>query len=242
MWNSFRTLTKRTLPAASRNLLAQNVFKQTTRSFAGLPERHGTTILCVKKDNKVVLMADGQITQGSTVVKPNAKKVRRFRSGDSDVILGFAGSTADCLALVDRLEGKLDEYPGQLQRACVELAKAWRTERYLRHLEAVLIVCDQHLCLEVTGNGDVLEPNDGIIAVGSGGHFANAAARALKDVPGMDARQIAEKAMNVAANMCVHTNHNFIIEEMEIAQEKESEATEKVEPAKATPKHASAHA
>ena len=166
MWGVLRQVASRTATASVPRQSAMRMFSAAPQS-AFTPARHGTTILCVKKDDKVVLIGDGQITQGSITVKPNAKKIRRFKSGANDVVLGFAGSTADCLSLVDRLEGKLDEYPGQLQRACVELAKQWRTDRYLRHLEAVLIVCDQDACLEVTGNGDVLEPNDGIIAVGS---------------------------------------------------------------------------
>jgi len=240
MWGALRTAVSRTAAASSSRSFLQNPasrsgFMQQSRFFSGIPARHGTTILCVKKDNKIVLIGDGQITQGSITVKPNAKKIRRLQSGNNEVVLGFAGSTADCLSLVDRLEGKLDEYPGQLQRACVELAKSWRTDRYLRHLEAVLIVCDQDVCLEVTGNGDVLEPNDGIIAVGSGGAFANAAARALKDIPGLSAMEIATKAMNVAADMCIHTNHNFSIEEMTIEPKKEGESLE-------APVHASMHA
>jgi ATP-dependent HslUV protease, peptidase subunit HslV len=169
---------------------------------------HGTTILCVRKGGKVVLIGDGQVSQGSVVVKPNAKKVRRI---GKDVIVGFAGSTADAFTLLERLEERLEEHPGQLTRACVDLAKAWRTDKYLRRLEAVLLVCDKNVSFELTGNGDVLEPKDGIMSVGSGGHFALAAARALIDQD-MDAETIAKKAMTIAADMCVYTNHNFLME------------------------------
>lgn len=149
---------------------------------------------------------------GSMVVKPNARKVRRI--GDGNVIVGFAGGTADALTLMERLESKLETYSNQLLRACVEMAKDWRTEKYLRKLEATMIVCDKHVSLEVTGNGDVLSPPDGVIAVGSGGAYARAAAAALMttDLPAME---IAERSMKIAADMCVYTNHNFIREEMD---------------------------
>jgi len=139
-----------------------------TASFHSTP-RHATTILCVRKDSKVVLIGDGQVSQGNTVCKPNAKKVRRI---GKDVLVGFAGSTADAFTLLERLEEKLEEHPGQLTRACVDLAKAWRTDKYLRRLEAVLLVCDKDVSFELTGNGDVLEPKDGVMGVGSGGLFA----------------------------------------------------------------------
>jgi len=153
-------------------------------------------------------------------VKPNAKKVRRI---GKDVLVGFAGSTADAFTLLERLEERLEEHPGQLTRACVDLAKAWRTDKYLRRLEAVLLVCDKNVSFELTGNGDVLEPKDGIMGVGSGGAFASAAARALADVPGMDAEAIATKAMNIAADMCVYTNHNFIVETIDIDEKAKEE-------------------
>jgi ATP-dependent HslUV protease subunit HslV len=168
---------------------------------------HATTILSVRKDDQVAVVGDGQMTQGSFVAKPNARKVRRV--GDGNVIAGFAGATADALALIERLEGKLDQYPTQLARACVELAKQWRTEKYLRQLQATILVVDKDMSLQVTGVGDVIEPPDGIIAIGSGGPFALAAARALIDTD-MDAMAIAEKAMGIAADMCIYTNHNFV--------------------------------
>lgn len=166
-----------------------------------------TTVLCVKKDNQVVLIADGQVTQGESVVmKNNAKKLRRVADG---VVAGFAGSTADALTLFEKLEEKLNEHKGQLLRACVELAKMWRTDKYLRKLEAVMIVADNNIALMLTGGGDVLEPEDGVIGIGSGGYYAVAAARALQDIPGLTAEQICEKAMSVAADICVFTNKNF---------------------------------
>merc|ERR1719160_2127274 len=142
--------------------------------------RRNTTILCVRKGGKAVLAGDGQVTMGSLKIKPNAKKVRRIGANGS-VVAGFAGTTADCMSLMDRLEGKLEEYPGQLLRSCVELAKSWRLDRAIRHLQATMIVADENLSLEITGSGDVLEPNDGVIGIGSGGPFATAAARALMD-------------------------------------------------------------
>ena len=173
---------------------------------------HGTTILCVRRKGRVCLIGDGQVSMGSIVVKGNAKKVRRV--GD-DVLVGFAGSTADAFSLLDRLEKKLEEHPGQLARSCVELAKAWRTDKYLRRLEAVLLVADRTQTFELTGTGDVLEPSDGIMGVGSGGHYALAAARALATVEDLEARDIATRAMAVAADMCVYTNTNFIVEELD---------------------------
>jgi|MDSW01.1.fsa_nt_gb ATP-dependent HslUV protease subunit HslV len=178
------------------------------RTFSSSSAR-ATTVLCVRKDDEVVLMADGQVTLGSHVVKPNVKKVRRLQAG---VIGGFAGATADAFTLFERLEMKLEEHPGQLTRAAVELAKAWRNDKYLRRLEATMVVADKDHTFQITGGGDVIEPHDGVIAIGSGGPVANAAARALVDVPGMDAAAIAMKAMNIAADTCVYTNHNFVIE------------------------------
>jgi len=171
---------------------------------------HGTTILCVRKDNKVVLVGDGQVTMGNTVVKSNAKKLRRL--GNGSVIGGFAGATADALTLFERLEAKLEHYPGQLSRAAVELAKDWRTDRYLRRLEAMMAVADKNVSLILSGTGDVLEPEDGLIGIGSGGNYALAAARALIDQPDLDAEQIARKAMKIAADICIYTNEKITIE------------------------------
>jgi len=171
---------------------------------------HGTTILCVRKDGKVVIAGDGQVSMGNTIVKSNAKKLRRL--GGGKVIAGFAGATADAFALFERLEGKLEQHPGQLTRACVELAKDWRTDRYLRRLEAMMAVADQDASLVLSGTGDVLEPEDGIIGIGSGGPYALAAARALIDQKGLDAEAIVKKAMAIAASICVFTNDQVTIE------------------------------
>lgn len=179
---------------------------------AGQPVWHGTTILSVRKDGQVVVAGDGQVSFGNTVMKSNARKVRRL--GKGDVIAGFAGATADALALFERLEAKLEQHPGQLTRACVELAKDWRTDRYLRRLEAMMAVADKTVSLVLTGTGDVLEPSDGLIGIGSGGSFALAAARALLDVDGMDAEKIARKAMAIAADICVYTNQNVVLESL----------------------------
>ena len=171
----------------------------------------GTTILCVRKDGQTVIAGDGQVTFGNTVLKNNAKKVRRL--GDGSIIAGFAGATADAFTLFERLEAKIDKYSGQLTRACVELAKDWRTDRYLRKLEAMMIVADKDITLVLTGNGDVLEPQNGVIGIGSGGAFAQAAALALVDGD-KSAEQIVEKAMNIAADICIYTNHNIITEKL----------------------------
>jgi len=171
---------------------------------------HGTTILCLRKDGRVVLAGDGQVSMGQTIVKSNARKVRRL--GDGSVIAGFAGATADAMTLFERLEGKLEQHAGHLTRACVELAKDWRTDRYLRRLEAMMAVADKSVSLILSGNGDVLEPEDSIIGIGSGGGYALAAARALIDVEGLDAETIARKAMAVAAGICVYTNEKVLIE------------------------------
>ena len=178
-----------------------------------MEQYHGTTILGVKKGGRTVIAGDGQVSLGNTVIKPNAKKVRRL-GAEGTVIGGFAGATADAFTLFERLESKLEQHPGQLTRACVEMAKDWRTDRYLRRLEAMMAVADRNVSLVLTGNGDVLEPEDGLIGIGSGGSFALAAARALADVEGMDAETIARKAMKIAANICVYTNHNVIVEKM----------------------------
>ena len=170
-----------------------------------------TTVIAVKKDGKVAIAGDGQVTLGNTVMKGNARKVRPL--GKGDVIAGFAGATADAMTLFERLEAKLEQYPAQLTRACVELAKDWRTDRYLRRLEAMMIVADKSTSLVLTGNGDVLEPENGIIAIGSGGNYALAAARALADSD-LDAEAIARKAMKIAAEICVYTNDNLTLEKL----------------------------
>jgi ATP-dependent HslUV protease, peptidase subunit HslV len=174
-----------------------------------LPTWHGTTILTVRKGGSVVIGGDGQVTIGQTIVKSNAKKVRRL--GKGDVIGGFAGATADAFTLFERLETKLEQYPGQLLRASVELAKDWRTDRYLRRLEAMMIVADEKVTLVLTGTGDVLEPEAGVAGIGSGGNYALAAARALVEGP-LDAEQIVRKALDIAADICVYTNRNITIE------------------------------
>src|SRR5690349_25067906 len=173
---------------------------------------HGTTILSVRKGGTVVIAGDGQVSMGNTVVKSNARKVRRL--GKGDVICGFAGATADAFALFERLEAKLEAHPGQLQRACVELAKDWRTDRYLRRLEAMMAVADKSTSLVLTGTGDVLEPEEGLIGIGSGGPYALAAARALIDIDGLNAEEIARKALGIAADICVFTNRNLTIESL----------------------------
>ncbi|MCB1420079.1 MAG: ATP-dependent protease subunit HslV [Notoacmeibacter sp.] len=174
---------------------------------------HATTIVTVRKGGKVVIAGDGQVTLGqATVMKGNARKVRRIGK-NQDVICGFAGATADAFTLLERLEAKLEQYPGQLTRACVELAKDWRTDKYLRQLEAMMLVADKSVSLAVTGNGDVLEPELGVMAIGSGGNYALAAARALYDIVD-DAEEIARKAMGIAADICVYTNHNIVVESM----------------------------
>ncbi|MCA0305121.1 MAG: ATP-dependent protease subunit HslV, partial [Proteobacteria bacterium] len=173
---------------------------------------HGTTILAVRKDNKVVVAGDGQVSLGNTVIKANARKVRRI--GDGGVLAGFAGATADAFTLFERLEAKLEQYPGQLTRACVELAKDWRTDRYLRRLEAMMLVADKNVTLALTGTGDVLEPEHGVMAIGSGGNFALAAARALVDTD-QDAETIARKAMQIAADICIYTNASVTLESLD---------------------------
>nr|WP_255599564.1 ATP-dependent protease subunit HslV [Afifella sp. IM 167] len=174
---------------------------------------HGTTIVTVRKGGKVVIAGDGQVTMGQTIMKANARKVRPLAKGD--VIAGFAGATADAFTLLERLEAKLEQYPGQLMRACVELAKDWRTDRYLRRLEAMMIVADKETTLVLTGTGDVLEPQGGVAAIGSGGNYALAAARALSESEAEhDAEAIARRAMQIAAEICVYTNENIIIESL----------------------------
>jgi len=173
---------------------------------------HGTTVLCVRKDNKVVLIADGQVTLGDHVMKHTARKTRRLFS--DKVLAGFAGSTADALSLFERFEGKLQEHSGNLQKASVELAKDWRKDRALRHLEAMLIVADAKGTFLVSGNGDVIEPDDGMCAIGSGGSYALAAARALLKHTKLTAKEIAQEAMRISSEICIFTNANFTIEEL----------------------------
>ena len=174
-----------------------------------------TTIIGIRKDNLVVVAGDGQASMGNTVMKANVKKIRRLGS-DSSVISGFAGSTADAFALFERLESKLDQYKNQLKRACVELAKDWRTDRYLRRLEAMMIVADKEISLLLSGTGDVIESDDGILAIGSGGPYANSAAKAMIKHTSLDAKEIALESLNIAADICVYTNHNIISETIEL--------------------------
>lgn len=173
---------------------------------------HGTTILTVRKGSKIVIAGDGQVSLGATIIKANARKVRAL--GKGNVIGGFAGATADAFTLFERLEGKLEQYPEQLVRACVELAKDWRTDRFLRRLEAMMIVADRTTTLVLTGTGDVLEPDGHVMGIGSGGNYALAAARALMDTPA-SAEEIARKAMAIAADICVYTNRNLVLEQMD---------------------------
>ena len=173
---------------------------------------HATTIVTVRKAGKVVIAGDGQVSLGQTVIKANARKVRRL--GGGDILAGFAGSTADAFTLLERLEAKLERHPGQLTRACVELAKDWRTDRYLRRLEAMMLVADRSTSLVLTGTGDVLEPEGGVMGIGSGGNYALAAARALMDTE-QSAEQIARRAMGIAADICVYTNRNLTVEVIE---------------------------
>ena len=176
------------------------------------PRMHATTILMVRRGGRVVIGGDGQVSLGQTIVKGNAKKVRRLAKGE--VIGGFAGSTADAFTLFERLESKLEQYPGQLTRACVELTKDWRTDRHLRRLEAMMLVADREVSLLLSGAGDVLEPEGGVMAIGSGGNYALAAARALAD-SGMDAEAIVRRSLAIAAEICVYTNSNIVVESLE---------------------------
>jgi ATP-dependent HslUV protease subunit HslV len=181
----------------------------TPHNASGPESWHATTILTVRKGGKVVIAGDGQVSLGATIIKANARKVRTL--GKGDVIGGFAGATADAFTLFERLEAKLEQYPRQLTRAAVELAKDWRTDRYLRRLEAMMIVADEATTLVLTGTGDVLEPEAHVMGIGSGGNYALAAARALLDTE-LDAEAIARKAMSIAAEICVYTNTNFVVE------------------------------
>ena len=185
----------------------------TGASETNSPGWHGTTILAVRKNNKLVMMSDGQVSMGQTVMKGNARKVRRL--GDGKILAGFAGATADAFTLFERLESKLERHNGQLSRAAVELAKDWRTEKYLQKLEALLIVADKEVTLVLTGSGDVLEPEYDVVAVGSGGNYALSAARALIDYED-DAETIGRKAMQIAADICVYTNANFTVETLDV--------------------------
>ena len=181
-------------------------------SAHGLVQWHGTTIIGVRRGGITVIAGDGQVSMGNTVMKPNARKVRRL--GDGSVIAGFAGATADAFTLFERLEKKLEQYSGQLMRASVELAKDWRTDRYLRRLEAMMLVADKHTGLVLSGTGDVLEPEGGIMGIGSGGMYALAAARALADTD-LDAEEIVRRSMKIAGDICVYTNHSLVIESID---------------------------
>lgn len=183
-----------------------------SQDYADASKWRGTTIISVRKGDDVVIAGDGQVSMGHTVLKANARKVRRL-GRDEDIIAGFAGSTADAFTLFERLEAKLEAHPGQLTRACVELAKDWRTDKYLRKLEALMAVADKETSLILTGNGDVVEPQHGVIGIGSGGNYALAAARALYDQD-LSAQEIAEKALGIAADICVYTNNNITVEKL----------------------------
>jgi len=186
--------------------------KSIPRNPARRERMHGTTVLCVRRDNKVVMAGDGQVTLGQSVIKHSARKIRRLFN--DKVLAGFAGSTADALSLFARFEGKLQEYHGNLPRAAVEMAKEWRTDRALRHLDALLIVADTKSTFLLSGDGDVIEPDDGICAIGSGGPFALAAARALAKHTKMSARDVAQEAMRLASEICIYTNSEFSLEEL----------------------------
>jgi ATP-dependent HslUV protease subunit HslV len=173
---------------------------------------YGTTILSVRKNGKVAIAGDGQVSFGPTVLKSNAKKIRKL--GNGSIIGGFAGATADAFTLFERLEEKLEKYPNQLMRACVELAKDWRTDKYLRRLEAMMIVVDKNVTLVLTGNGDVIEPEDGVAGIGSGGNYALAAARALTSIENLSAEEVVKRSMEIAADLCVYTNDNILIESL----------------------------
>ena len=174
-----------------------------------------TTIIGIRKDNLVVIAGDGQVSLGNTIMKANVKKIRKLGTNNS-VVSGFAGSTADAFALFERLESKLDQYKNQLKWSCVELAKDWRTDRYLRKLEAMMIVADKEVSLLLSGTGDVIESDDGILAIGSGGPYANSAAKALIKHTSMNAKEIATESLNIAADICIYTNHNIVSETIEI--------------------------
>lgn len=184
----------------------------TQRRSETRPEIRSTTVLAVRRGNQVVMAADGQVTMGATVVKGNARKIRRLYN--DKILAGFAGSTADAFALFTRFEAKLEQYHGQLQRSAVELAKEWRTDKFLRHLEALLLVADEKATLLISGTGDIIEPDDNCMAIGSGGAFAQSAAKALLDHTELPARKIAEEAMKIAGEICIYTNLSIIYEEL----------------------------
>jgi ATP-dependent HslUV protease, peptidase subunit HslV len=190
-------------------IVFNNLFSKTTKDS---PIIRSTTVLSVRRDNQVVMAADGQVTLDKTVMKASARKVRRLYN--EKILAGFAGSTADAFSLFARFESKLEQYHGQLSRAAVELAKDWRTDKYLRHLEALLLVADDKVTLVISGTGDLIEPDDGIMAIGSGGPFALAAARALALHSKLSAREIAIESMKIASQICIYTNDNFVIEEL----------------------------
>ena len=175
-------------------------------------EMHGTTIIGVIKNNKIAIGGDGQVTMGNTVIKATSKKIRKLFEGK--VIAGFAGATADAFTLFEKFEAKLKEYKGNLKRAAVELAKDWRSDKFLRRLEAMIIVADKKNLLIISGTGDVMEPDDGILAIGSGGSYALAAARALQENKKMSAKEVVERSLNIAADICIYTNNNIIVEEL----------------------------
>jgi len=181
-----------------------------------MDQYRGTTIVSVRRDNKVVIGGDGQVSQGNTIMKGNARKVRRLYKGQ--VIAGFAGGTADAFTLFERFEEQLEKHHGKLTRAAVELAKLWRTERSLRRLEALLVVADKESSLIITGNGDVIEPEDSLMSIGSGGPYAQSAAKALLQNTDLSAREIVEKSLTIAADVCVFTNHNHTVEELDISE------------------------
>jgi ATP-dependent HslUV protease subunit HslV len=197
--------------------------KRTVHSQQSQPRIRSTTVLCVRRDGQVVMAADGQVTLGENVIKHTAKKIRRLYN--DRILAGFAGSTADAFSLFARFEAKLEQYHGNLGRAAVELAKEWRTDKALRHLEALLLVSDATLTFLISGAGDVIEPDGGVAAIGSGGPYALAAARALIDNTQMPARRIAEEAMKIAGKTCIYTNENFIIEELSASPEKQTAVT-----------------
>lgn len=192
--------------------MGRNRSKQARPRAAAAPRIHGTTVLCVRRDGNVVMAGDGQVTLGENVMKHSAKKLRRLYN--DKILAGFAGSTADAFALFTRFENKLQEFHGNLPRGAVELAKDWRTDRALRHLEALLVVADTKNTFLISGQGDIIEPDDGICAIGSGGPFAVAAARALAKHTKLSAKEIAQEAMRIASEICIFTNSNFSVEEL----------------------------
>jgi ATP-dependent HslUV protease subunit HslV len=199
-------------PVGSNDLLQASRYTYGMGNANGSGQMHGTTVLCVRKDGKVVLIADGQVTMGDHVLKHTARKTRRLYN--EKVVAGFAGSTADALSLFERFEGKLQEHSGNLQKASVELAKEWRKDRALRHLEALLIVADSKATFVLSGNGDVIEPDDGLCAIGSGGTYALAASRAMMKHTKLAAKELALEAMRIASEICIYTNENFTVEEI----------------------------